>query len=264
MLVLPVCLAFAATALPAQQAQECLIKPSAEVRLSVKTAGVVASVAVARGDSVDAGQVLLTQVDDIEAANLRIAQARAADRSGLEGARARRLVAEAQLERLRQLASGSLVTRERLDEAEQNALILRQEEEAAKAALAIAELEADRARVARERLILHAPLSGVVTSRSIDPGEFASEQTPVLTIASLDPLRIEAWIDAADWGRIARGDRAEIASELDPDSRHTAVVVAVDPVLETVSSSFLVTLNLPNPGGALPAGVTCALYLGEG
>jgi membrane fusion protein, multidrug efflux system len=259
--ILPVVLSLALSSAQAQVAQECLVKPSADVRLAVKTPGVVASVTVSRGDTVTEGQVLLTQVDDIEAANLRIAQARAADTSGVDGARARRQVAEAQLDRLKKLANSSLVTRERLDEAEQDALILRQEENAAAAALAIAGLEAERALAARDRLVLRAPLSGVITDRNVDPGEFASEQAPVLTIATLDPLRVEAWIDAAEWGRIKQGDMAEIASELDPETRRPAQIVAVDPVLETVSSTFRVTFDVPNPDGTMPAGVACLLYL---
>ena len=245
----------------AQTANDCLLKPSADVQLAVKASGVVQTVAVRRGDPVTEGQVLLTLSDEMERVAVTIAEARALDRSNLDGIIARLAVADAQLERMKNLADGSLITRERLDQAEQDALTLKQEKRVAEAALRIAALEADRARAALSRLSLRTPLSGVVTERHLDPGEFASEQSPAITIVTLDPLLAEAWIDAEAWGRLSKGDVAEISTTRALDQRYSARIQAIDPILETVSSTFRVTLSVPNPDRALPAGLPCTLYL---
>jgi RND family efflux transporter MFP subunit len=162
---------------------------------------------------------------------------------------------------MRALADGSLVTRERLEAAEQDVLGLRQELSAAEARHRIAVLEAREAREAHARLTLTAPLDGVVTERHVDPGEFASEQAPVLSIAALDPLRVEAWIGAGYWGRVTAGDTATVRVSNAPEARHAARVTSVDPVMETVSETFRVTLELPNPDRSLPAGLPCRLEL---
>lgn len=245
----------------AQGAEDCLLKPGADVQLAVQAPGVVRDVTVGRGDTVTRGDVLLTQVDRMEAAALAVAQARSEDRSAIDGVQARLAVAEAQLQRVRNLADGSLVTRERLEAAEQDALLLRQELAAARGRQRIAVLEAAEAREAHDRLILKAPIDGVVTERFVDPGEFASEQAPVLSIADLDPLLVEAWIGAAYWGHVVAGDTADVLVGNDPETRRAAWVTSVDPVIETVSETFRVTLELPNPGLRLPAGLPCRIEM---
>ncbi|SHJ60488.1 RND family efflux transporter, MFP subunit [Palleronia salina] len=245
----------------AQTAEDCLLEPSAELRLAVRTPGVVASVHAARGDAVGAGDVLLTQVDEVERARLNVARGRAEDRATLDGIVARLDVARAQRDRISALAEGDLVTQERLDAAEQDVLSLLQERAAAESTLRSAALEAEAARAALDQLVLRAPQAGVVTERGLDPGEFADQQSPAFTVVTLDPLHVQAWIPARYWGGVARGDVAQLSVPARGDGRLEADVIAVDPILETVSETFRVTLALPNPDSRLPAGLPCTLYL---
>ena len=50
--------------------------------------------------------------------------------------------------------------------------------------------------------------------------------------------------------------------ELLQPREHVAVVKTVDRVIDAATNTFRVRLELPNPGGALPAGLRCKVDLG--
>jgi HlyD family secretion protein len=75
---------------------------------------------------------------------------------------------------------------------------------------ATARRETDAADVRRIEAVLHktvirAPISGTVLERLAQPGESLNEQVPVVSIADLRKIRIEAEVDEFDAGRVALG-----------------------------------------------------------
>jgi multidrug efflux pump subunit AcrA (membrane-fusion protein) len=107
---------------------------------------------------------------------------------------------------------------------------------------------------------IRAPLAGVVTERLSAPGELV-DQKPLLRIASIDPLRVDVLVPAAAFGQIEPGRKASVVPELFNRSSHVAVVKTVDRVVDAASNTFRVRLELPNPSGALPAGLRCKIDL---
>jgi HlyD family secretion protein len=104
-------------------------------------------------------------------------------------------------------------------------------------AQARAELQARRAALALadERLadtVLYAPAAGIVRDRILEPGDLATPQTPVLTLALLDPVWVRAWLPEPDLGKIAPGIKAEIRSDSYPDKVYTGWVGYVSPTAE--------------------------------
>jgi multidrug efflux pump subunit AcrA (membrane-fusion protein) len=87
------------------------------------------------------------------------------------------------------------------------------------------------------------------------------EDEPILRIAQLDPLYIEAIVPMTEFGSIQPGMRASIASEIDPDQKLSAEVVVVDGMGDAASGTFGIRLALPNPDYGIPAGVKCQLRL---
>lgn len=101
----------------------------------------------------------------------------------------------------------------------------------------------------------------MVVERYLSPGEFV-DQKPILVLAELDPLRVDVLVPAAAFGQVAIGARARITTELAARGERMAVVRTVDRVIDAGSNTFRVRLELPNPGGTLPAGLRCKADLG--
>jgi HlyD family secretion protein len=148
-------------------------------------------------------------------------------------------------------------------------------------AQARAELEARRAALAlaEERLadsVLIAPAGGIVRDRLLEPGDFASPQKPVITLAMIDPVWVRTWLPEPELGRIAEGMRAEIRTDSYPDKAYPGWVGYISPTAEftpkNVESPELRTrlvyqlrVFACNPGGELRLGmpVTVTIPLGQ-
>jgi multidrug efflux pump subunit AcrA (membrane-fusion protein) len=124
----------------------------------------------------------------------------------------------------------------------------------------LAELEVRRAEAVLQLHIIRSPFDGVVVDRLLDPGEFATTniKEPILKLAEIDPLNVEVVLPAALFGRVRRGDRAEVLPET--STRYfPAQVSIVDRVIDGASGTFGVRLDLRNRDGAIPAGARCRL-----
>jgi multidrug efflux pump subunit AcrA (membrane-fusion protein) len=120
----------------------------------------------------------------------------------------------------------------------------------------IAELELERARAALALRTVRSPITGVVTERLVDPGEFA-RGLPIAKIAQIDPLRVEVFAPVALLGKVSVGMEAEVMPEAVSDGVYRVRVTVVDRVVDAASGTFGVRLELPNPDYRLPAGLKC-------
>nr|WP_229420534.1 HlyD family efflux transporter periplasmic adaptor subunit [Pseudoduganella albidiflava] len=92
------------------------------------------------------------------------------------------------------------------------------EEEVAEAQAQLNAARADIALMERQmaEARLTAPVDAIVRSRLMEPGDMASPQRPVYTLAIADPKWVRAWIAEADLGRIRPGMAASIAIDSQP------------------------------------------------
>jgi HlyD family secretion protein len=242
-----------------------------QVELAFNNNERIAAVLVQEGDRVKSGQVLARldpsrlepQVEQAEATEgaqrkaverLRngsrpqeIAQARA----NVESAEADAIDARGQYLRRKTLAANSVVSEQDLEDAKaafdvaeaklvvsQKALDLaiagpRKED----IGQAEAELRADEAQSAflRRELAdaqLIAPVNAVVRTRLMEPGEMASPQKPVFSLAVTDPKWVRAYVAEPDLGKVHMGMSASIATDSFPDRRFEGWVGFVSPVAE--------------------------------
>ena len=79
---------------------------------------------------------------------------------------------------------------------------------------------------------LHAPDIGVIVNRVLEPGDMASPQKSVFTLALVDPLWARVYLPEAALGRIAPGARATITTDSRPDRRYSGWVGYVSPSAE--------------------------------
>ena len=87
--------------------------------------------------------------------------------------------------------------------------------EQAKAALKLAETQLSYATV-------YSPLTGVVLSKNIEPGEYVAPGTPVVTVGDLVNVWLRAYIEETDLGRVKVGQKARVTTDTIPARRTRA------------------------------------------
>jgi RND family efflux transporter MFP subunit len=224
--------------------------------------GVVASVAVDRGDRVKKSQVVARLDSEVEEANLLIARLRAANDTEIASAQAKLDFLKHKLARKLQLRNNQWGSMEELEEAESDTKVADAQLRENVLNLSQAKLEAQRADgLLRQRQIV-SPVDGVVTERTLGPGEFVNDQAHILTIAEMDPLRVETYLPLSFYGHIKVGDTAEVLPEAPVGGSYQAKVAVVDQVFDAASGTIGVRLELPNPELRLPAGIHCRVHFG--
>ena len=100
-----------------------------------------------------------------------------------------------------------------------------------------AELRADEAQLAflRQALAdiqLVAPIDAVVRTRLMEPGEMASPQKSVFSLANTDPKWVRAYVAEPDLGKLHTGMTASVVVDSFPDRRFEGWVGFISPVAE--------------------------------
>ena len=105
-----------------------------------------------------------------------------------------------------------------------------------------AQLRANEAQLAllRQQLAdaqLVAPMDGVIRTRILEPGDMASPQRPVFTLAITDPKWVRAYVAEPDLGKVHQGMAATVAVDSFPDHRFDGWIGFVSPVAEFTPKS---------------------------
>jgi RND family efflux transporter MFP subunit len=254
-------LLFSSHAMAADHA--CIIEPKQVLKLAASVQGVVAAVSVDRGDRVRKGQ-LVAQLDSaVEEANLAIARLRATNDTEVAAGQAKLDFLRRKMERKDKLQNNAYGSVAELDEAQSDAKVAEAQLHENVLNLSQAKLEAIRADGLLHQRMIVSPVNGIVTERTLGQGEFLNDQAHILTIAEMDPLRVEAFLPIEAYNHIKVGDTAEVMPEAPLGGTYQAKVVVVDQVFDAASNTVGVRLEMPNPDMRLPAGVHCQVRFGE-
>lgn len=202
------------------------------VALAARADGVIATLGLVKGGTVAAGSVVLTLEGPETVAQAKIAEITLAQR-------------ERELALAEKLFAGGTAP-------ETQATNARSARDAAAAELA-------RATAAVDRLELKAPFSGIVDTVEVELGEWVQTGTPVATILSLDPILVKSEVSEVDLSSIAAGSKAVIRLVNGTELEGTVRLVAREASAQT--RTFPVEIALPNPGNALPSGMTSEVML---
>ena len=246
-----------ATPGPSPTEFECVIEPQQIVRLASPVVGVIARLDVDRGDVVRQNQIVGKLEDGVEAARLALARARATNEYVIRTAETRLRFLRRKHLRLQDLYDKNVGSLAALQEAETEADVAEQQLHDAEMNQVFAQLEVRNAEEVLNQRTLRSPVDGVVVERLLVPGEYRNEQSPILTLAQIDPLRVEVFVPTAHFGQILTGSKAMVRPEEPIGGIYTAITTVVDQVLDAASNTFGVRLALPNPGLRLPAGIRC-------
>ena len=100
-----------------------------------------------------------------------------------------------------------------------------------------AQLRANEAQLAllRQQLVdaqLFAPLDAVIRTRILEPGDMASPQKPVFSLAITDPKWVRAYVSEPDLGKVHPGMSAIVMVDSFPKRRFEGWIGFVSPVAE--------------------------------
>ena len=235
---------------------DCIIEPSHVVAIGSPVTGLIEKVHVERSDLVEAGQVLVELESDVEKAAVELARARSEMNGALQAREANHSLGQRNLERAAKLFDSEALSLELRETVETEAEVARLEVEQALDDKRLASLQLDQALAVLKRRTIRSPISGVVTERLMSAGERVEEET-ILTVAQVDPLRVEVILPAAMFGSIRPGMRASIVPEFPRDQVHVASVTIVDRVIDGASGTFGARLELLNPDQSIPGGLQC-------
>ena len=151
-----------------------------------------------------------------------------------------------------------------LDEARSNAAVAikaidtsRAQVETAKTAVATARTQVSQAQKALNDTSVYAPISGYVSDRTADLGEFISPNVPnakVATIVRTAVLRMKIDVPEQSISKIAVGQSISAQVSAYPDRSFAGTVVRVAPTLNASSRTLTVEAEIENVGGLLKPG----------
>lgn len=237
---------------------ECLIEPMVIAKVGSQVQGVVDQLLVDRSDMVLSGQPIATLKSTVELANMQQAEARAEMKGEIEARQADLNLAQLNRARINKLYNKKMISAQQRDEAIAQLHVARAALRQAQDNLLILQHDLARSKVLLEQRTVRSPIDGTVVEQHIFPGEFVYDSS-IMTIAQLDPLRIEVVLPANQFGKYNPGDTAVVYPEINQGKPLYATVDIVDRLLDTFSGTFGVRLTVPNPDLAIIGGQKCQL-----
>ncbi|CAN5598912.1 efflux RND transporter periplasmic adaptor subunit [soil metagenome] len=127
----------------------------------------------------------------------------------------------------------------------------------ARAAVATGQTQVDQARKAVIDTVTYAPISGYISDKVADVGEFISPSTPnskVATIVRTSTLRVRIDIPEQSIGKVATGQGISLQTSAYPERNFAGIVVRISPSLNATERTLLVEAEVQNIDGLLKPG----------
>ncbi len=246
---------------------------SDQARVSSEVAGVVRQVLVDLGQEVAAGQVVVRL--DTRELELALERARSQLRQteaqfGIDGvkvteppdneqissvrlAMANRDDALAQLRRARRLREQNLLPQADLDAAETRVKVTeagyRTALESVQSLRATLQERRHAVELAQKKLNdsqIRTSISGQISERLVNQGEFIRENTPVVSIVKMNPLKLETAVQERYAGIIRTGLPVEFSVESSPGKTYSARVAHISPSVDPATRTFAIEVLVDN------------------
>lgn len=281
-----------------------------QVRIAAEVGGRIASLSISEGDRITNGQVL-ARIDplswqlrrDEALAALALAQAqldlmkvgsRDEDvlraRAQVREARALADAAAADTRRITTLFAQHSATEKQRDDtaaaAERTAAALaateqqlsrlekgnrKEEIQAAQASVALAQARLAQTEKALADCAVTAPLGGIVTTKSAEPGEVVAPGTPLATLSRTDEVWLSLYLPESRLASVKIGQPATVRIDGDPQ-RYQGIITFIAPEAEftprnvqtpdeRVKLVYRIKITLPNPKGTFKPGMPADGFL---
>ncbi|MHC4276179.1 MAG: efflux RND transporter periplasmic adaptor subunit [Planctomycetota bacterium] len=102
---------------------------------------------------------------------------------------------------------------------------------------------------------IHAPITGIVSEKFIDIGEYVTEgSTDLLNIIDIDPIKLEFTVPAKYFSYVKIGQEVSVSVEAYPDEEFTGSVYYINPKIAIDTRRFRCYARIRNPDGRLSPG----------
>lgn len=231
------------------------LAPRSRVPVKPRLPGALERVLVDIGDAVSAGQMIATidrrEIDaQADAAVAAVAVAKAA----LESAEAALANAVLERDRARALFEKGALPRQRLDGAETAHRASVAQRDLATANVAQAEAALRRAREVQRDATVTSPVTGFIVERNYDAGAIPGDR-PVVVVADLRQMRLEAGVSELQAGRLRVGMKARVEAQARPGETFEGELAAIAPEVDERNRHFRIEVRVPNQGRGLLSGM---------
>ena len=198
------------------------------VTVAAEVPGKVAKIAFEPGAAVQAGDLLVQLDTTSEEAQLRAAEAAAE-------------LAQASLNRARELRQSSTNSPADLDVAD------------AQAKQALAQAEGIRAVLAKKSI--RAPFAGRLGLRFVNLGQILREGDPIATLQTLDPIYVNFSLPQQRLAQLTRGTGVRVTSDAAPGESFAGTINAISPEIDAVTRNIRLQATLTNHDEKLRPGM---------
>ena len=212
-----------------------------QVAVKAKVGGEVRDVLVRAGEAVSLGQVLIRM--DTSEYQAKVEQAR----GSLVASRGQLDIATKTRDNNLALLDKGFISRNAFDNAASQFDIAKANVDTARGAL-------DVAQKALNDTVIRAPMAGLVSTRTIEPGEKVSVDNKLLDVVDLRQMELEAPVPTADILKVKLGQEVLVRVEGLPDVV-AGKVVRINPATQSGSRSIMVYVRIDNPDNLLRAGM---------
>jgi membrane fusion protein (multidrug efflux system) len=175
------------------------------VMIRPEVAGRVKAIAFTEGQRVQKGQLLVQLDDQLQAA--QVAQARA-----------EMSIAEANHKRNQDLVAQNFISKRTVDESA--------------AALDVARAKLELAVATQQRLRIVAPFDGVTGLKQVSVGDYLKDGADIVNIEDIDAVLVDFRLPERFQSKIRVGQKAQLSVDALPGKPFTALVQAVDPLID--------------------------------
>jgi HlyD family secretion protein len=227
------------------------VKPIDRIEIKSKASGQIEELPVEEGDLIQEGELIarLDQKDE----RAEVAQAQA-DR---DIAKAELEQAQRMFDRRDQLFQDNLISEEERDQIDLSLAV-------ARGILVQANTLLDRAKERLSESIVRAPIDGVILQKYVEKDQIIASGvsnvgggTPIVDIADMSSVHIEAGIDEIDIGKVQIGQYATVVAEAYPQFPFNGEVVRISPeaIIEQNVTLFEIIIEVENSDRRLKSGM---------
>ncbi len=116
-------------------------------------------------------------------------------------------------------------------------------------------------RTAIGQTVLTAPFDGVVTSRTLDPGGFASPSQAIYQISQIDPIYVDFNVKDTDLAFVHPGTLVSFTTSSNPGRTYSGTVASVNAVPTTGTLLYRARIVKSNPDFSLRGGVLVSVRI---
>ncbi|MEF8787898.1 MAG: efflux RND transporter periplasmic adaptor subunit, partial [Planctomycetota bacterium] len=239
------------------------------VRLTPELSGVLETFSlpdgtpVQEGLTVQSGDVVgVVEHEEVKAALEEAKSSLQVARSGLEQAKIKMKDAERERNRMVALYEEGTVTEQKRDSAVTAYQVARANLQLARDEVARAEARLKRARVRFNKAKITSPITGIISKKYVDKGNYVSPSTPVVKVMDINHVEVKGGVSGDYLPLLQEGATpARVATDAYPEEDFTGKVDRIQPELDAGTRTVEITVRMENPNKLLRPGMFARVRL---